>query len=101
MSQAEDQAGFFYDSGQGYGIFYRGGQRLVADYVDACFEEGFRWREVEMIGSHDRDCVYAVFAFRFGCGHFCEGGVGAVWGDVQVLGGFAGFFWVGGEGCGC
>jgi len=43
------------------------------------------------LGRNDGDGVDAVWAFGFGLAISAKGGVGAVWGDVEVLGGFGDF----------
>ena len=53
-----------------------GGQRLVAQHVDAGLEERPCGRQVQMVGRHDRDHVDAVRAAPFLLRHLGEGGVG-------------------------
>jgi len=56
--------------------------------------------EVDVVRRNDGDGVDAVWALDSAVAISAEGGVGAVWGDVEVLAAFAGFFGVGGEGGG-
>ena len=97
MREAENFAGFFDELRESFGVFDGGGERLVADDVEAGFEEGFRGAEVEMIRRDDGDDVDAIGAPGFGGSHFGEAAVGAVGRDVEIAGGGAAAFGIGGE----
>ena len=45
--------------------------------------------EMDIVGGDDGDGVDAVGTLGFGGGHFVEGGVDAVGGDVEIAGGIA------------
>ena len=89
VRQAEDESGFFDELRKSLRVFDGGGERLVADYVDAGVEEGFRGGKVEMIRRDDGDGVDTIGALCFGGRHFGEAGVGAVICDVKIARGGA------------
>ncbi len=91
------EPGFFDELRESFGVFDGGGERLVADDVEAGFEEGFCGAEMEMIRRDDRDGVDAIGALRFGGGHFGEAAVGAVGGNVEIARGGASALGIRGE----
>src|SRR5260370_37613311 len=64
-----------------------GGQRFVANNVDAGFEKGLGGSVVEMVWRHDGDGVNARFSLRLRRSHFRKTAVGPLWDDVKVQSG--------------
>src|SRR6185437_6119514 len=56
-------------------IFERGGERFIADHVDACFEECLCRSMVHVVGGHDRNHFDAIGQRRFPGGHFLKAAV--------------------------
>ena len=80
------------------GLLPRGGQRLVADHMDAGFQEGPRGCCMGMIRRDDRDCVDAVLEPPLAAGHFVKVGVDPVRLQQQVLAGQPGALGIGRQG---
>ena len=77
VGQHEHLAGLLDQRRELLGIGEVGGQRLVADDVDAGFEKRLGRRIVHVVRRHDRHRLDAVGALRLGLGHFGEGAVAA------------------------
>ena len=71
--------------GELLGVGQSGGQRLVANDVDAGLEEGLGRGEVRVVGRYDGDRLDAVRTRRFGLRHFLERAVAAVAGQAELL----------------
>ena len=66
------------------GILESGGERLVANDVDAGLEKRFRRRIVQMVRGHDGDGIDAIFSGRFRRSHFRETAVSALRNNMKV-----------------
>ena len=73
----------------------RGRQRLVADDVDARFEECFGDGIVQVVGGHDRHGFDAVRPGRFPRGHLAKVRIDAVGRETEIGAGRAGVLGVG------
>jgi hypothetical protein len=62
-------------------------QRLVADHVDAGFEEGGGDRRVQMVGRDDDHCLDAVRPCRLGLRHGAVVGIATLRRDADLGGG--------------
>ena len=69
---------------QRLGLGERRRQRLVADHVDAGFEEGGGDRRVQMVGRDDDHGLDAVGPGRFGARHLAVVGIAAVGGESDL-----------------
>ena len=65
-------------------VFESGGERLVADYVNASVEKRLRRRIVQMVRSDDRNDINPVFAGCLRRRHFSKTAVGSIRRDVEI-----------------
>ena len=85
VGQHEHAAGLVHEFGELACILKRGGQRLVADDVNAAFKECLRGRKMHVVGRDDRHCVDPVLAPRLALGHLGEVGVTAARINPELL----------------
>ncbi|MNS82696.1 hypothetical protein D3C72_1164470 [compost metagenome] len=75
-----------------FGVFQIGGQRLVADDMDAALQKRLRCRIMHMVGGNDRHRLDAILAQRFLFGHFLERTIATLGIEPQLVAGSEGFF---------
>ena len=84
VGHGKEQPGAAHGPLQVLGILESGGERLVADDVDASLEKCFRRRIVQMVRGHDGDGINAIFSGRFRRGHFRKTAVCPLRNNVKV-----------------
>ena len=84
MGHGEEQPGAAHGPLQVLGILKSGGERLVADDVDAGLEKCLRRRIVQMVRGDDGDGINAIFSARFRRSHFLKTAVCTLRNDMKV-----------------
>ena len=85
MGQREQQILFLRQCRQLPAFLQRNGQRLVADHMDARFQERGGDRRMQVVGRDDGDCLDAVGARGLGLRHGAVVAVAALGRDMQRL----------------
>ena len=86
MGEREDDAGLFVQQGfKPTGFLERQGKRLVADHMNACFNEGFSGRHMNVVWRYNGNGLNSIRPCGFSLRHGGIIGIDAVCGEVQFL----------------